>query len=225
MKSHLMRAASVALLLLVASGASPAQAQRYDGGGVLKFGVFGQGTFQNFDVIQPLSGSATANGLTAGLSFGFDVHYPGGWLLGLEVDGSFGDARGSTQGINFGFDYLATLRGRFGVYTRPDLLLYGTAGLAFLGVEVQDVGSTDKAAETLTGLTIGVGAEYDWHHVLLFSEYLYTGYGARSFSINDIRHQIEPDAHLLRFGIKFKTGHDYDHGVPRGHGDRYEPLK
>ncbi len=217
MKTGILRLVA-ALGLLVASGAGPADAQRYDGGGLLKFGVFGQGTFLSFDVDQPVAGSASPGGLTGGLSLGFDVLNRNGWLYGIEADASFGDARGSLNGTSYGFDYMATLRGRLGVYARPDLLVYGTAGVAWLGFEAQPIGVIGgKAYETLTGLTVGVGAEWDWHHTLLFTEYLYAGFGSRSFNVNDVRHTADADAHLLRFGIKFKTGHDYEHGVSRGH--------
>ncbi|MFM9940628.1 MAG: outer membrane protein [Hyphomicrobiaceae bacterium] len=226
MRSSFIVRAVATVLLVAVSSFDTAQAQRYDGGGLLKFGMFGQGTFLDFGVDRPASASASSNGLGAGLSLGYDVLNRNGWLYGIEVDGSFGDARDTALGTSYGFDYMATLRGRAGVYARSDLLLYGTAGIAFLGFEAQRSGTTNKAYETMTGLTVGVGAEWDWHHTLLFAEYLYAGFGSREFTLNNVRHEADADAHLLRFGIKFKTGHDHEHGVSRdrNYGD-YRSMK
>ena len=74
--------------------------------------------------------------------------------------------------------------------------------------------------ETITGLTVGVGAEYSWHHVILFGEYNFANFGARQFTINDVRHETDADVHALRLGVKFKVGHDY-HDL----GRHYEPMK
>lgn len=222
MIASLVKRTSAALLLLAAAAVSPAYAQRYDGGGLLKFGVFGQGTFLDLAIQQPGSGSASPGGLGVGVSFGYDIRTGSGFLYGIEADGSFGDARSTALGTGYGFDYLATLRGRAGFYTRPDLLIYGTAGVAFLGFEAQPTNGGSKAYETLTGYTVGVGAEWDLAHTLLFAEYLYAGFGDRQFNVDAVRHDVDADAHLLRFGIKFKTGHDFEHGVSRG---SYDPLK
>jgi outer membrane immunogenic protein len=223
MKAFLGLRAAVVLLLLTAAGTGAAQAQRYDGGGLLKFGVFGQGTFLDFGINQPVAGSVSSNGLGVGVSFGFDVTSYGGWLWGLEADGSLGDARGISVGTSYGFDYMLSLRARLGHYVHPSVLLYGTAGVAFLGFEAQQPAAGSKAYETLTGITAGGGLEYDWHHVLVFTEYLYAGFDSRQFNINNVRHEADADAHLVRLGIKFKIGHDHYHGVSRDRG--YEPLK
>ena len=206
---------------MIVAVAGPAAAQNYDGDTVIKFGAFGQGTFLNFGVTQPLAGSSSANGVVGGLSVAIDYHPSRYYLFGVELDGSLGDARGTFNNTSYGFDYLMQLRGRFGVYPHPDWLIYGTAGVGYLGFEAQRPGVGNKNYETLTGLTVGFGLEYHWHHVILFGEYSYGTFGAHSFKIDDVRHETDADAHLVRLGIKFKVGHDYHQDI----GRHYDPLK
>lgn len=223
-KTILARAA--AALLAVAMGAGAAAAQNYDGSGVVKFGLYGQGTWLDVGVRQPFTGTASSDGFTGGVSAGYDQIFGRRWLLGAEIDGSFGDARGTVGGTDFGFDYMLALKGRLGVFARDNWLLYGTVGVGFLGLEIQQPGVGNKAAETLTGLVAGAGTEIDWHHVIVFGEYLYGDHGDRSFSINNVTHNISAEAHMFRLGLKFKVGHDYTHDTDAYDTyKRREPLK
>lgn len=208
-------------VMVCAAIATTAIAQNYDGSTVFRFGAFGQGTVANFGIQRPISGTATASGLQGGLSIGVDFHPHPTWLLGVEMDASVGDARGDANNIGYGVDYLLNLRGRFGVYPSHNWLLYGTAGLSYLGFEAQNNLTNSKAAETIPGALVGIGAEYNWDHVVLFGEYNYVTYGVRQFTLDtNVRHDLDADAHLLRFGIKFKVGHDYERL-----GRHYEPYK
>lgn len=218
LKNILVRAA--AALLAAAAGAGCAAAQNYDGSGVVKFGFYGQGTRLDVDVKQPFIGSVSPDGFTGGLSAGYDQIFGRRWLLGAEIDGSFGDTRGSVGGTDFGFDYLLALKGRLGVFAHPNWLLYGNVGVGFLGMEIQQPGVGNKSAETLTGIVAGAGTEVDWHHVILFGEYLYGSYDDRNFSISNVRHDIKVESHMLRLGMKFKVGHDYAHDT-----DAYDTYK
>ena len=213
------------VVALWSAGVATVTAQNYDGSTVFRFGTFGQGTIANFGIQKPVSGTATASGLQGGLSIGVDFHPHPTWLLGVEMDASLGDARGDANNIGYGVDYLLNLRGRFGVYPTQDWLLYGTAGLSYLGFEAQNHLTSSKAAETIPGALVGIGAEYNWDHVVLFGEYNYVTYGARQFTLDsstraEARYDVDADVHMLRFGIKFKVGHDYERL-----GRHYEPYK
>ena len=210
-------AAAIALVTGASVGGSgTANAQNYDGDTVVRFGMFGQTTFQNFNVNLPNSGSASSAGFSGGFSGGLDYHPHPAWLIGAELGAAVGEGRASFNNVTYGFDYLATLRGRFGVYPNQDWLLYGTAGIAYLGFEAQNRGSNGlKAAETVPGALVGLGAEYKWRNMFLFAEYDYTTFSQREFSLGPIRYQVTPDLHLLRFGIKFNVGSDF--------GRMYEP--
>ena len=108
---------------------------------------------------------------------------------------------------NYGHDYLATLRGRAGVYMHPTWLLYATGG-----VEAKSTLTGSKVADTLAGWTMGGGTEVDWRHVILFAEYLYTDFGSLGHTLNGVEERSDHNGHLLRIGVKFKVGHDYFHG-------------
>ncbi len=217
------RVLPTALIALVLAVSQPLAgwAQSYDGGGIVKFGAFGQGASVNFGQSLPTSGSGTASGLTGGMSVSYDLGPKGYWLVGVELDGSFGDARTTFNGTNYGMDYLVSARGRFGLYPHQDWLVYGTLGFGFLGFEAQTAVGGAKGVETVTGIMAGVGTEVDWHHVILFGEYLYGGFGDREFTLSAGRTKVDADAHLLRVGLKFKVGHDHAHSF----GTYYDPSK
>lgn len=219
--------------LLVAAGLTPASAQTYDGSGLVKFGVFGQGTFLNVDQTLPTIDRASPSGFAGGVSAGYDLTLYRQFLLGVEIDGSFTDARDKAGLTDYGHDYLVSVRGRLGLYARPGWLLYGTAGVGFLGIEAQRPGVGNKSAETLTGYVVGGGMEVDWSHVIFFTEYQYGNFGDASFGLPQgallpaLDHKASVEAHLVRVGIKFKVGHDYAHDTydqPERYG-RHEPLK
>jgi opacity protein-like surface antigen len=213
-----------AVAVVLGLSAMGAVAQNYDGSGLVRFGFFGQGTSLDVGVSQPVPGSASPSGFAGGVAAGYDLVAKGRWILGAEIDGSFGDARGDANGTSYGFDYLATVRARFGFFPRHDWLLYGTAGVGFLGFEAQQPLIGAKAMRTATGFVGGVGTEVEWYHVSLFAEYLYGAFGDSDFEINNVRHEIDLDAHIVRLGIKFKVGHDYEHDLDRGYR-RHDPLK
>lgn len=208
------------LAMLIAAGS--AQAQNYDGNGVLRFGLFGQGSFIDLGVTQPGSATVDISSAAVGLSFGYDFKSQHSIVFGAEIDGSFGKGSGTVFGTSYGFDYLVTARGRLGFEAHPGLLIYTTVGLALLGFEAQPVVGGLKSYETPVGWTVGGGIEWEWYNTLLFTEYLYSSVGSSEFSINGVGHRVEGDIHLMRFGIKFKTGHDYHY---RGPVAAYAPLK
>jgi len=229
MIGQLLRTAGAALLLAAASFTS-ASAQNYDGSGLVKFGVFGQGTFLDIDQSLPAIASGSSSGFAGGVSAGYDLTFHRSLLVGIEVDGSFTDARETVGGTDYGHDYLVSVRGRLGVYAHTNWLIYGTAGAGFLGVEAQQPGIGLKSAETLTGFIGGVGTEVDFANVILFTEYLYGNFGDVSFSLPQgtgvapLDHRVGFDSHQFRVGVKFKVGFDYAHDTYR-HAEDHRPYK
>jgi opacity protein-like surface antigen len=223
-----------AALLLATAGTSMASAQNYDGSGVVKFGVFGQGMFLNIDQSLPAIASGSPGGISGGFSAGYDLTLHRHLLLGIEADGSFGDVGDQVGFTDYGMDYLFTVRGRLGFYAHPGWLLYGTAGVGFLGLEASQPGRGSKSAQSLTGFVGGAGTEIEWSpHFLMFAEYLYGDYGETTFALPQGTglpvqdHSADVDSHLFRVGVKFKIGHDYAHDTYL-HPDDYrnrEPLK
>jgi opacity protein-like surface antigen len=228
MTTRFMSRALAAFMLFVAAAASgQAQAQNYDGDGRLRFGAFLQGSDLEFDVQRPLAlaGTASIDGFGGGASFGYDWVLRDRLVFGVEADASVEDSSDTLKGRSFASDYLVTLRGRLGTHLHPGWLVYATGGAAFLGVEFQ--GPLDpftltrtKESETLTGWTAGGGTELDLHHVTLFAEYLHASFDTFEFKDRIVRrgaliqHEADVDEDLVRFGVKFKIGHDfYDDSV------------
>lgn len=115
-------------------------------------------------------GGLSDTGLLGGGLIGWNFYQNEHTVLGIEGDISFVDwnntARAGTasQGvINFDADYFATIRGRVG-YADGDLLIYATAGVAFLSGELNFIsvpgvapGGRDVNA---TGIVAGAGMEW-----------------------------------------------------------------
>lgn len=215
-------------LLAAAGAASPAAAQAWEAPGILRFGAFLQGGFTNLDV-QDNAGlvrrTLDLDGAGIGVSFGYDWRI-GNLMLGVEADAATSNDNGRTGIHTFATDYFVTFRGRLGGFARPDLLIYATAGLALAGVEYKPIrgggaavdpdtgavvtGSTLKSDQTLAGLVVGGGIEYDLHGILLFGEYLYAGFEGWTFSAPGPRRlSTDLDTHMFRIGVKFKIGDDF----------------
>jgi opacity protein-like surface antigen len=243
MTTRFMCRASAACMLFVAAAASgQAQAQNYDGDGVLRFGAFVQGSDLEFDVQRPAAaaGTGSADGFGGGVSFGYDLGSRKGLVLGLEADASIDDSSDKIKRRNFTSDYLVTLRGRLGAHLHPGWLVYATGGAALLGVEYQrpfiaavppaTIGNpANKDSNTLTGWTVGGGTELDLDGITLFAEYLYANFDTLDFidrkeDVNPAplvhvpaRYAVDVDEQLFRVGVKFKIGHDfYDDSVRKG---------
>jgi outer membrane immunogenic protein len=108
---------------------------------------------------------------------------PGG-LPPLVLPGTYTGSGVGTNTIQGGVDYIGTVRGRIGYLAKPELLLYGTAGLAYGGAwanytqlaayegqasiaaissavqPLQNYNGTGSQTKLLTGWTAGAGAEW-----------------------------------------------------------------
>jgi outer membrane immunogenic protein len=236
---HFARSLAGFVLIVSAGVAQTAQAQNWDGSGLIRFGVFLQGANVDYQITQTPNAaasfreSASPDGLGVGLSAGYDLRL-GSIVIGGEIDGAFDDGRSKASvslSDQYGVDYYATARGRLGFMVHPAFMIYATGGYGMLGAEYKlnglgatptATGTTAKKTATLGGFTYGGGVEYDMSWAIVFAEYLHTDYDSwtfRSFNGNAI--SVDPSSDLFRLGFKFKIGQDYSHDVYR----RYEPLK
>ncbi|MBX9712061.1 MAG: outer membrane beta-barrel protein [Xanthobacteraceae bacterium] len=199
---------------------------------------------------------ATASGSTSDVAFTGGILAGYNWRLdrfvyGVESDVSYlhlsltngGRASSLNAGLNNGgappvpvvatvgttadMNWLATFRGRIGYLASPDLLVYGTGGLAlthqavsysytdnwiFNGGAVGNSTSTSNAA----GYAVGGGAEWglgrNW---TLKAEYLRVGFGSRTTSgiiyvvqvpaaQNPVTSSANLNANLFRSGVSYK---------------------
>lgn len=216
--SALMAGLLIAGLTAGAPADATAQSSNYySAGDGLRFGVFGQYGITGMDIADQTAGRSYAvspQSARFGASFGYDWRF-GITVLGVEADAAVSNANASVAGYTFASDYVATFRGRLGFYARPDILLYGTAGLALTGVEYKPASTSAlKLDATLVGGTVGVGTEVDWYGMRFFGEYLYAGYGDWSFtslgSGGGNRLAVSTDQHMVRLGVKFNLSPEYD---------------
>lgn len=234
------RALAGALLLIGVGAGHRAEAQNWDGSGLIRFGVFLQGAWVDHDITQtPTAGaafrqSASPNGFGFGISSGYDLRL-GSFIAGAEADVSWdggGDKTSPYTQEKFSNDYFATLRGRFGYIFRPGFTGYFTIGYGLLGAEYKREGlaggggSGHKKNATLGGLVYGGGLEYELGWGTAFVEYLHadlSGWDFRAIASGN-RIALDSSADIVRLGLKFKVGHDHYHDVYRrsGYGD---PLK
>jgi len=148
---------------------------------------------------------ARSTGVTGGAQLGYNWQI-GSLVTGLEADIQGSDIKGSARATpTFAgsadldpdgllsseqkLSWFGTVRGRLGVTVTPDLLLYGTGGLAYGHVEASantqlfnvNVESPASVSKTKVGWTAGAGAEWmfarNWSAKL---EYLYIDLGSES---------------------------------------------
>lgn len=190
-------------------------------------GLNGGGAWGNTSVDDPFSIlSAKPKGGVFGGHAGYNWQY-GSVVTGLEVDYDWADATDSNTlasgiinknpaSIDSGmkFDALATARARLGYLVLPNLLAYGTGGLAWghstLSLSATNVpgigtGSIDANANNF-GWAAGAGLEYKlWEHVLVRAEYLHYDFAATAYSFPLL---ISPNASskidAVRGGVSYK---------------------
>ena len=128
-------------------------------------GLWSDGSFDEFD--EPDTGvfSDNFNGGLFGGYAGYNWQY-GAWVFGAEgdINGVWNDETFNILGlgVNVGTDYLASLRGRAG-YAFDRTLIFATGGVAFTQFSAEanlGNGVSLNADQSLTGWTIGAGAEY-----------------------------------------------------------------
>jgi outer membrane immunogenic protein len=128
----------------------------------------------NNDFIAPGAGtfseSQRLEGVVGGFQWGYNWQI-GNWVLGTESDFMFSGERGSTTycaGLlacvtaSHRLPWESTARTRLGVLMTPNILLYGTAGVAFGQVRSDYTvvgGGTLSSRETRAGWTAGGGIE------------------------------------------------------------------
>ncbi len=148
-------------------------------------------------------GSITGNGAEpSGIMGGVQVGYnwqAGAFVFGPEADIQASAADDTFAPYKFSNPWFGTLRGRVG-FALNNILIYGTAGLAYGGI-TGEIGGLDESKAHI-GWTGGLGAEVgftpNWSAK---AEYLYMDLSDRAYSITGANNGIE--ANMLRFGINY----------------------
>ena len=172
----------------------------------------------------------TAGGVVGGLQIGYNFQFNPSIVIGAEADIQGSSIRGNDNnnfqffpspfvnpgtgvfndilvpvaainGSNLGLNFIGTVRGRAGWLFTPSLLVYGTAGLAFGGVQAW------ANSDTLAGWTAGGGVE--WRFAPRWSvklEYLFadldSGGTTGGFGWNWGYH-FHPQINIVRAGVNY----------------------
>ena len=197
-------------------------------------------TATGFGALLPQAQDPGPSGVFGGIQGGYNYQYCN-FVFGIEADfsgsGISGTKTVSPITMNNGLPYagggslrthqdtswFGTLRPRIGYAVMPQLLVYGTGGLAFGDVnysahtDYRPVGTGYYPAsfsKTKVGWTVGGGAEYAIHqHWTVKAEYLYTDLGSESIIAPDQGVQALPFAvgykwnttsNLFRVGVNYK---------------------
>lgn len=154
----------------------------------------------DFEVLPP--GTFSGDGANGGFQIGYNKQL-GSMVIGVEGDLQAADIDGASGTVATSLDWFSTARGRVG-YAFDSTLLYGTAGVAFAGVEASDSfgGSDDN---TLLGLAAGAGVEQALtENISLKAEYLYVDLENKNFQMGATNTNAEWDGHVMRFGANLK---------------------
>jgi outer membrane immunogenic protein len=177
----------------------------------------------------PLTAPIHMSGALGGGQIGCNYQFAGGWLIGVEADGSAVQSSGMGNVVlpsNPAFrewvdeHWLATARAKLG-YAQDKWLVYVTGGGAWAGVEVSTGPAIPGAlgavqTQTLSGWTVGVGAEYalgyGWS---IKGEYLYIDFSDKTyFSPTTPGVGQENILHLRQSVARFGMNYKFDWGGP-----------
>jgi opacity protein-like surface antigen len=232
---------------LLASGTSNADNDPYGWRG---FYVGATGTYgiinQDIKFIAPntAAGSADLSGLGVTGLVGYRIPLGSNqFRVGVEVDGTVGDNRGTFNQYRFVSDYLVTARLVGGIHVHPDLLWFVSGGVGWMGINSTSVGtgvspitgsgvvSDQRQFKNVIGGVVSTGFEWDMGKAIhLRGEYLYGSFESHRAETIRSDKSIGTDAHQLRLGLTFSLQNPYDE--PHGRGgdidhDRYSrgPMK
>jgi len=199
----------VILAIAVAAAAGAVQAADLPGGpapyysspapvGIYNWGGFYAGANAGYAWGKITNSSVEPSGLAGGIQGGFNWQN-GQFVFGAETDIQASGADDTFAPYKFSNPWFGTLRGRVG-YAMSNILLYGTAGLAYGEVKGEAFGVDED--KTQTGWTAGLGMEVgfapNWSAKV---EYLYMDLGSRSYSITGADNGFQ--SNMLRFGVNY----------------------
>ncbi|KFB10850.1 outer membrane protein [Nitratireductor basaltis] len=148
-----------------------------------------------------------AEGIFAEASIGYDMEFAGGWVAGVMADARISSvstdlsAPGLSASIDadYGFDVLA----RLGYKVSPGTLVYALGGYSHQHFEVDVSGVGTFYDWDSNGFSVGGGIETAVADRTTFNlEYRYSDYGTEDF--DGIGFEVDPSAHTVRAGLKFK---------------------
>ncbi|TPN79559.1 porin family protein [Mesorhizobium sp. CU2] len=122
------------------------------------------------------------------------------FVYGGEADLGYNGTKGDSNGISAKSGLEGSLRARLGYSVTPEILLYGTGGLAAKNQKIETAGTSDSNA--MLGWTAGVGTDIKiTDNVFGRVEYRYTDYGSKDF---DNVGNVKSKDNRVTFGVGMK---------------------
>jgi outer membrane immunogenic protein len=121
-------------------------------------------------------------------------------VFGGETDLQIAAAEERFAAWKFSNPWFGTLRARAGL-SFDNLLLYGSAGLAYGRVRTELAGGAESNVHYgwTAGLGLEIGITGNWS---VKAEYLFVGLAERSYLLTGGRHGF--DSNMLRFGVNYR---------------------
>jgi len=151
-------------------------------------------------------GTGSPDGAFGGFQFGYNYHVNRNWVLGYEVDVSFGDVSSALAPFapsEIDVSLFGTARARLG-YAQGPWLFYVTGGLAWAKPDTNIAGVVinDRAH---VGWTAGLGAEYalsrNWSAKI---EYLYADFDGTRRTIGATAVNSDLTMSMVRLGLNYR---------------------
>lgn len=147
-------------------------------------------------------GSVSTDGVLGGVHGGYNVQMDK-FVVGGEVDATASGVGNKSFTEKIRNNWLASARARAGYLVDPQLLVYGTGGLALADVTNQS--PYGKISDTKGGFVLGAGGEYLVSpNIALRGEYLYYGLGKSDFPTANGPVSIDNHVNVLRAGASYK---------------------
>jgi outer membrane immunogenic protein len=144
---------------------------------------------------------AKPRGVTGGIQAGYNVQHSL-FVFGGETDLQLSDSNATFASWKFSNPWFGSLRARAG-FAVNNVLFYGTAGLAYGSLKLQNNSGPVSETHNSAGWTAGTGAELAVdRHWSARAEYLYVDLGSNSFTVDANNHGIRSS--LLRLGINYR---------------------
>jgi outer membrane immunogenic protein len=141
---------------------------------------------------------AKPSGVAGGITGGYNWQ-SGPIVFGLETDLQATGADDRFASYKFSNPWFGTVRGRIG-YAFNNVLLYGTAGLAYGSLQVEQFGL--QQSQTAVGWTAGVGAEVGiYQNWTAKIEYLYVDLSSNNYVLTNGTNGL--DFGTVRIGVNY----------------------
>jgi outer membrane immunogenic protein len=142
----------------------------------------------------PAKPSGIAGGVTGGYNW-----QSGNIVFGLEADLQGTGADDRFASYKFSNPWFGTARGRIG-YAFNNVLLYGTAGLSFGSLQIEQFGL--QQSQSAVGWTAGVGAEVGiYQNWTAKIEYLYVDLASNNYTLTGATNGL--DFGTVRIGVNY----------------------